>query len=295
MIYMAMMATQNMESILYILGVRIDRVNFSQALAKVKDFLTDGRRHLIVTPYAETIVSAQKDGEFRRILNESSLSVADGSSLLAAADFLSYKLPKRGLVRVPAALICGVVVGLKLLFFRQTFRLLQEPVRGVDLLNSLCRLAREDGLGVYLLGGQNGVSRRAAEVLKSTYPGLRIIAEDGPKRLNQANTQEITAILAGINQFKPAFLFVAFRPGEQEKWLARNMGKIEAQVFMAVGGAFDMVAGLRRRAPRLLRQMALEWLWRLLIEPARMGRIIKAAIVFPWLVFRFKLFENSSS
>lgn len=274
---------------LNILGLRVDAVSFVEAVSLIEGFIKEGGKYLITTPYAESVVAGRRDAEFRRIVNNCALAVPDGGGLLAAADFQSYRLPPRGFVRLLAALIYGVLVGVKLLFFRRTFKILKEPVRGVDLLESLCFLAHKKGLKVYLLGGRPDIARRAAAVLKSGYPNLQIRSDAGPKNLAQASERETASVIERINEFEPDFLFAAFKPVEQEKWFDHNMERINAKVFMAVGGAFDMIAGSKPRAPGTFRSLSLEWLWRLLIEPSRVGRIYNAVIVFPWLVFREKL------
>ena len=274
---------------LKILGLRVDPVSFVEAAGLIDGFVDDGQKHLVVTPYAESVVAATRDAEFRNVVNSSALSVPDGGGILAAADFLSYKIAPKGVTRIMIALTYGFLVGLKLLFFRRTFKILKETVRGVDLLESLCLLAQKKNLRVFLLGGPPGVAERAALVLKTMYPGLVTMAESGPADLGSASAEEMSCLIQAINQFAPAFLFVAFKPGEQEKWLAKNMGQINARVFMAVGGALDMISGYKKRAPQVLRRLGLEWLWRLIIEPSRIGRIYNAVIIFPLLVFREKL------
>ena len=278
-----------MDKSLYILGTRVDRVSFAQALDRAREFLASGGKHLIVTPYAETMVAARADSQFQKVINDSSLSVADGSGLLAAADFLSRRIVAQGLVRTLVVVVSGFLAGLKLLFFRPSFKLLKEPVRGVDLMESLCSLAAQRSLKVYLLGGGSGVVERTIQILKSMFPSLVISGDSGPLDLGKASSPAMEGTISRINEFAPSFLFVAFRPGEQEKWLAQNMGRIDAKIFMAVGGAFDMISGYKKRAPKLLRQIGLEWFWRLVIEPSRGKRIFNAVVVFPWLVFREKL------
>ncbi len=275
---------------LEILGLRVDAVSFSEAMNLIENFSKDGSKHLITTPYAESVVASRQDVEFRRIVNTSALAVPDGSGLLAAADYLRYRLPKNKFLRIILALFLGLWVGVKLAFFRKSFKVLKEPVHGTDLLISICSLSARRSLKVYLLGGLNReVAARSARILKGMFPGLEIKADCGPINLQSASADEIDDVIRGINDFTPDFLFIAFKPVAQEKWLSANMGRIDAKVFMAVGGAFDMISGYKKRAPRFMRSIGLEWLWRLIIEPSRFKRIYNAVIVFPWLVFREKL------
>src|SRR3989338_5352072 len=91
-------------------------------------------------------------------------------------------------------------------------------------------------------------------------------------------------IIEHINAVKPEILFVALGHGRQEKWIYENFEKLPSvKLAMGVGGAFDFFAGRIRRAPKLLRSVGLEWLWRLILEPRRYGRILNAVLVFPYL------------
>lgn len=279
-----------MENSLYILGTKISVVNSSQALEKAEQFIDSGQKHLIVTPYSESVVAAYTDKEFQETINVSSLSIPDGGGLLAAADYLQYRLSNNKFLRIILALFLGLWVGVKLVFFRQSFKVLKETVHGTDLLISICSLSARRSLKVYLLGGLNReVAARSAQILMGMFPKLEVKVNSGPANLQRASAEEIDGIISEINDFKPDFLFVAFKPVAQEKWLSANMEKIEAKVFMAVGGAFDMISGHKKRAPRFMRSIGLEWLWRLIIEPSRFKRIYNAVIVFPLLVFKEKL------
>lgn len=268
-----------------ILGAEIDRVSFEESLVKIGAFLNDGQKHLVVTPYAESIVDAFYDREYKRIINEADLAVPDGGGLLAAAEFLGYPLPQNRILRVFLALIYGLFSGFKLALAPRGLGLIKERVSGTDLVVSLAEMSAARDHKVFFLGGQSGEATQAAKVLKRRYPGLKVEAQPGPSNILKADAKEIVDIINYINGFGPGFLFVAFKPVVQEKWLRQNMDKIDAKVFMAVGGAFNMIAGKTPRAPRILGRLNLEWLWRLILEPSRLGRISKAVIVFPWLVF----------
>lgn len=274
-----------------ILGVRVDRVDFAGAVARIGRFLEAGGKHLVVTPYSESVVAAQKDGGFRQVINTADLVVPDGRGLLMAAEYLALKIyPTKGLLRLISAILAGLRVGLHALFLPKNFRRLTESVSGVDLVRGIAALAEKRPLKIFLLGGEReDVAPKTAQVLKTAYPHLQVRAEAGPSRIEAATATEAAALIERINQFAPDCLFVAFKPVFQEKWLAANREKIQAKVFMAVGGAFDMISGYKRRAPKFLSHRGLEWLWRLMIEPARTRRIFNAVIVFPWLVFQSKL------
>lgn len=239
----------------YILGVKVDNVTRASALAKVEDLLDSGRQHLITTPNPEFIVAAQTDVKFREIINGSALALPDGVGLIFAARILGVPL--------------------------------QERIAGSDFVWDIARLAAKRGYSMYLLGAGEGIARAAAEKLKAQNPNLKIVgAAAGPSQLNTTKL----SFVGEIREAAPDILLVAMGHGKQEKWIVAHLHELPSvKIAMGVGGAFDFIAGRVKRAPRLLRVLGLEWLWRLVRQPRRLPRIFRAVVVFPWLVFLEKL------
>jgi N-acetylglucosaminyldiphosphoundecaprenol N-acetyl-beta-D-mannosaminyltransferase len=278
-----------------ILGVQIDNLTMPEVLRRIERFLTDGRQHYIVTPNPEFLVLAQKDKEFRRVLNQADLAVPDGVGLLFASRFLR--------------------------------RSLKERVSGTDLMEKVCQKAAFRKWPVFLAGGQQGIAEKAAGKLRNKYPGLKIEGSSFKgdffdyKDLQEFSQRVVLPVLSAkrgesdktlthkdivqkgdhltlrpkvvfqprVGSFRPAILFVALRAPKQEKWIAQNLAKIPSvKLAMGVGGAFNFISGRVKRAPRFLRLIGLEWLWRLICQPWRIKRIFKAVVVFPWLVVSSK-------
>lgn len=217
----------------YILRVNVDSVTRSEAITQVDRLVRDGGQHIITTPNPEIIVAAQRDAEFRAILNRASLALPDGVGLMLGAWILGAPL--------------------------------KERIAGSDFVWDLARLAAERGYTMQLMGGKEGVAQEAAEKLKIKNAKLKIADEN------------------------PDILLVALGHVKQEKWIAKHLSELPGvKVAMGVGGALDFIAGRVARAPRLLRLLGLEWLWRLALQPWRVPRIWRAVVVFPWLVLRAK-------
>ena len=127
---------------------------------------------------------------------------------------------------------------------------------GIDLLEELVKKASDQGFTTGFLGGRNKVAERAAERLKKKYPKLKIsfISEE-PAKIPATD-----------------ILFVAFGHPKQEIWIADNLDKIPVKVAMGVGGAFDYLSGSVPRAPKWMRNIGLEWLFRLTVQPWRIKR-----------------------
>lgn len=138
---------------------------------------------------------------------------------------------------------------------------------GIDLMEALCKVSAEKGFTTGFLGGRDGVAEKAAERLQKKYAGLKVVfAGSGGEVNNQGK------LLKELKLPKTDILFVAFGQLKQEKWIAQNLDKISVRVAMGVGGAFDYLSGNVFRAPKWIRQMGLEWLFRLIIQPRRIKR-----------------------
>lgn len=150
-----------------------------------------------------------------------------------------------------------------------------HTVTGTDLIE---RLAKQ-GYRMYLLGGKPSIAKRAGHHLQIL--GAKIVgAEPGP----DSPTPELTGEqIVRIRKTKADVLLVAFGQVKQEKFIAKHLKKLEIPVAMGVGGAFDYFSGALLRAPKILRELGLEWLFRLLIQPSRIPRIFTAVVVFPLL------------
>ena len=130
-----------------ILGVKIDNLDMEEILERVEDFLKHAQQRYLVTSNPEFLVKAQKDEEFRKILNQADLSIPDGVGLVFASRFLGQPI--------------------------------KERVAGVDLMERICQRATQANWSVLLVGAEPGVAEKAIENLKSRYPGLKV-SEDKP-------------------------------------------------------------------------------------------------------------------
>ena len=144
-------------------------------------------------------------------------------------------------------------------------RIMAKPIperfTGVDFIEALCKACREKPLSMGFLGGRGSVAERTAECLKATYPWITV----------SFASEELPAGLKDLNQ-KIDILFVAYGFPKQEEWIYENLEKLPVKAAMGVGGAFDYISGSVPRAPQFMRNIGLEWLFRLLIQPWRLKR-----------------------
>jgi N-acetylglucosaminyldiphosphoundecaprenol N-acetyl-beta-D-mannosaminyltransferase len=202
-------------------------------------------------------VDAQKDEVFKKILNSGDLNLCDGFGL-------------------------RLVSGFKL-----------KRYSGVDFVTDLCALAEKENKSIYLLGsGSDEVIKKTAKVLQEKFPMLKIVGCSKGLLINkngEYNKEDNEDLIYDIIVKSPDILFVAFGHGKQEKWIDKNLTDLPSvKIAMGVGGSFDFISGYVKRAPKFLRIIGLEWLWRLILEPRRIGRIFKATAVFIYIFLRKK-------
>lgn len=233
-----------------LLGVPIDAVTADEAVADMRAMLERQGRHHVTTPNSEMLVAASRNDAFRETLRAADLALPDSAGLLLAA--------------------------------RLTGQLLPQRVTGVDTMQALCAGLKED-CPVFLLGAAEGVAARAGEALCRQNDRLMIAGTySGSPR-----PEDAPEIVRRINAAGPRLLLVAFGAPAQDLWIGEHLQELfTVRVAMGVGGTFDFLAGVQKRAPSFFRRLHLEWLWRLAREPRRFLRIVNATVVFPLLVLR---------
>ncbi len=264
--------------------VAVDAVTQKEALEEIRLFLSSLEGHQVVTLNSEMIVRAERDEEFRRIVEAADLGVADGMGVLAAASYLRKK--KGGFFYNLAQLL--------LMPFRELFApdtitdALPEKISGIDLIHAICDSDFMAGKRLYLLGAGEGIAKRAGEILRERYPNILIAgAEEGTRK--GFSEEENRLAIERINAALPDVLFVALGSPKQEKWIHENLPRLgSVRVAMGVGGSFDVISGKVSRAPKIFQRRGMEWLWRLIHEPRRLKRIYNASFRLAWLIFRDK-------
>ena len=149
-------------------------------------------------------------------------------------------------------------------------RPLPERVAGSDLIYLLCHQAAQRRHRVFFLGGQPGVAADAAAKLSWMYPGLPVAGIEAPD-IESLTAAEHDGLIARIHDCRPDLLFVALGQPKGELWLAENYRRLGATVSVQVGASFDFVAGKAVRAPVWMQRTGLEWLYRMIRDPKRLG------------------------
>lgn len=290
-----------------LLGIRIDYVRIDQAIEIVGNWLEKKGKHFIVTPNPEMLVDAEFDRAFKAVLNQADLSIPD-SSRLGWGSYVKYR--KSFYMRL---------LSFPYFLFPQGLPRFSKPtIHGIDLMEGLLSLSEEKGFTTAFLGGTPRVADKLDKCLRIKYPKLKIIfcsgnmqvSQDGniefdsqkykmtgSKKIMQINENKVTnvtKVTKDRNSFnyhllaeKIDIMFVAFGHGKQEKWIYKNQPKLNTRVMMGVGGSFDYLSGEVPRAPKIMRQMGLEWVFRIIVQPYRISRFWKL-IYFIYKVMKEK-------
>ena len=220
-----------------VMGVGFDNVTMDEALERAKTLLAQPGPAYCVTPNAEIVYEALHDEAFRAILNGAALVLPDGA---------------------------GTVLGAKLLGTP-----LKQKVAGIDFSANLLGILAETGKRLYLLGGKPGIAEKAAENMIKKHPGLCICGTaDGYFR-------DEAPVIEKINAAKPDALFVCLGAPKQEIFMHAHCADLAVPLMIGLGGSLDGFAGTVKRAPDWMIRLQLEWLYRLIKEPKRIGRMMR--------------------
>ena len=228
-----------MKNIATILGVPVVPYTMDEAVAKLTGDTLAKKRNFVVTANAEIIMMAQEDSEYKKLLSETAdMVLPDGAGTVWAGNYLGYRIPER--------------------------------VAGYDLYLRLLEEAAKKNIAVYFFGGKPGIAEAAAAEGKRRWPGLTVAG----CRNGYFSAEEEAVIIENINRSGAAMLFAALGAPKQEKWLAKFREQLKPELLMGIGGSFDVLAGKVQRAPKWMQDAKLEWLFRLLKQPSRFGRML---------------------
>lgn len=219
-----------------ILGVPIARVTMAETLAIIDQFVASGEPHLLVTADAAGLAQASSDRDLFAVYRSADLVTPDSEGVMWAANR------------------CG--------------KPMKERVSGVDILEQVCANGAQTGHRIYFLGAAPGVAAEAAKQLSERFPGCKIVGS----RDGFFSPDQDELIAREVAAAKPDILFVGMGIPRQEKFIQATKSIIRAKVGIGVGGSFDVHSGRIKRAPLLIRQLHLEWLWRTASNPKKIKK-----------------------
>ncbi len=221
-----------------ILGVGVNSLRMADAVNLVEKYMDDRANVIVATANAEMLMNATRDADLKRILNSAALVVPDGAGTVWAAHQLGYDMPER--------------------------------VAGYDLAQELMKRAPQKDRRIFFFGSAPGVADKAKLKAEELYPSINIVGT----RNGFFTEKDIPDILEEIKKAKPDLLLVALGVPKQEKFLDKYYKELGVPVSIGVGGTFDVMAGVMKRAPLWMQKAKLEWLFRGMLQPKRAGRLL---------------------
>jgi len=285
-----------------ILGIQIDNISRTEALKTALEYTKTNKQHFIVTPNPEILLEAYKTEHqathktsqknntninFKEVLNSANLKIPDGIGLLWAAKYIKITSPSKkhqtknltnNIIKTWKWTYSLVAILLHPKFIKTE---IQERVTGTDLIQDIC--ANTDKK-IFLLGAKQGIAEKTKKILEKKHSNIKIVGTYAGSP-QEKHEKEITE---KINKSQAEILFVAYGAPAQEVWIYKNLSEISnIKLAIGIGGAFDFIAGERKRAPKWMRKIGLEWLYRIIKEPSRIKRIYNAIVKFPIAVLKY--------
>lgn len=232
-------------------GMTFDPLTLSQAVDQCGEALIDRRRMLVGVVNAAKAVNLRHDAVLRESLLECDMLLADGQSVVWAGRVLGRPLPER--------------------------------VAGIDLFEALLELADRERRSIYLLGAQPEVMATLEAIISARWPGAVIAGSHH----GYFSEDEAAEVAEDIRRAAPDMLFLGITSPKKEIFLGRYGAALDVPILHGVGGSFDVMAGVVRRAPVAWQRAGMEWAYRLKQEPGRLWqRYLRTNTTFVALVLR---------
>lgn len=224
-----------------ILGVEFINITLNEMVRKLLVHTAKREKAFVVTANPEIALYAYENEEYRELLRKADYVTADGIGVVKAAGLLGQPLPGR--------------------------------VTGFDMFMQILEAANEHGYSLYLFGAKDVVLEKTIAKINEKFPNVKIVGSHHGYFDWENNT-----IAEEIKRLKPDFVFLALGFPRQEKWIAENIDQFQSGIYMGVGGSFDVLAGEVKRAPLVWQKLNVEWLYRLIQQPARWRRMLALPI-----------------
>ncbi len=227
-----------------VMDIPFIKATSQEFLAQLQQDIDHQQNRFIVTANPEIVLYARDHPDYKKLILGADYITPDGIGIIKASQALKQPLPER--------------------------------VTGYDTMMALLDKANQPHLKVYLVGAKPEVMAKVVEKIQHNYPGIELSGyHDGYFKDDQA-------IVADIAAKQPQLVFAGLGYPKQEQWIQANLSKTKA-IWMGVGGSFDVLSGLTKRAPKFWQDLHLEWFYRFLKEPTRFKRML-AIPKFMWLI-----------
>ena len=233
-----------------ILGVDLSVTTYEDLKKNIEKDIKNNHKSFIVAINSEKIMKAREDNDLKELLNKADYQIPDGYGVIMASKI------RKGNIR--------------------------SRITGIDCMEMLCELSNEKHYKIFMYGAKKEIVETAKEKITEKYPNINIVGTmDGYEK-------DQNKIIKKINASKADIIFVALGSPKQELWITGNMDKLCPKIYQGVGGSFDVFSGNIKRAPKWMQNHGLEWLYRLIKEPKRIGRQLKLVKFIMLILFSKK-------
>lgn len=219
------------------MGVGFDDLTRENAIDLCKRLIDEHRSAYMVTPNPEIVMAAWENAELHDAICNADLVIPDGIGVVKAARIIGTPL--------------------------------KERLPGIEIGEAILEYAAQTGKSVFLLGAKPGVADAAKEKMQETYPGLNVCGT------NDGYFKDDGPVVEKINAAQPDFLMVCLGAPKQELFMKDHLDALHVKLMIGLGGSLDSFAGTVKRAPKWMIRCNLEWLYRLIKEPKRFGRMLR--------------------
>ena len=221
-----------------LLNTYVNNVDMDEAVSAIENMIDSEKKSYVVAINVDVVMKIENDEYLKKVVDEADMVLVDGKPLIWISKMHGNPV--------------------------------KAKISGSDLVPLLCEVADEKGYKIFILGGADGIAKRAAKRLKHKLPKIQIVGTYAPPYGFENDEKELAKINTMISEEHPDLLITCFGCPKQEKWIYDNIDKYDAKVSICAGATVDFLAGNVKRAPRWMSEHGLEWFYRFLQEPKRM-------------------------
>lgn len=221
-----------------LLNTYVNDLSMDEVIQRIENLAREKKKSYIVPINVDVVLKIENNGKLKEVVSNAEMVLVDGKPLIWISGLLG--------------------------------RPVKHKISGSDLVPALCASIAGKGYTLFILGGKEGVAEQARMNMEKKYPGIQVIGTYAPPFGFEKNSVELRKINDMLNEKKPDILIACLGCPKQELWVYDNFTQYGATVSICAGATVDFMAGTKKRAPRWMRNVGLEWFFRFLQEPKRM-------------------------
>ena len=217
----------------------------------LSDNLKNNKKTFVITANPETFMISEKNEDVRKmLLDKETVMVPDGIGVLKAGKKIGYNI--------------------------------EERITGIDIANELLKFGNEQKKSIYLFGSKQEVIDSMKIVIKEQYPNLKLVGT------SNGYVTDKDKVFDEIVKLEPDIVLVALGIPLQEMLIYKHLNRFKKGIFVGIGGSFDVMSGMKKRAPKIFIKLNLEWLYRIMKEPKRFKRFYNSNVKFILEIRKYK-------